>query len=135
MDFMRTAQGLVPIECNPRPTAGVSLMATDAFIDAVRGRGNGSVTVVRAGERRKISVALLRNMLVDWRSLPSSVAALVNGGDDIYAPFEDLLPAVYQFVGYFHLLHARRSERTEHPRAQAIKFYFQDICWDGSPIP
>jgi predicted ATP-grasp superfamily ATP-dependent carboligase len=141
LDFLRTARGLMPVECNPRPTAGVTLMPTDAFVTAVRGNGGGPPAVVPAGERRKISAALIRDMLLNWRAMPSNLAALVSGGDDIYAALDDLLPAIYQFVGYFHLLRrkktepAQSAEPAEHRRTTSIKSYFHDICWDGRPIP
>lgn len=136
IDFLRTPQGLVPIECNPRPTAGVTLMSTGMFIDAMYGNVDAPVRVVPAGERRKIAAALVRDMLRDWRAVPSDLEALVHGGDDIYAAFDDLGPALYQFVGYFHLRRQReRAPLPGHRRASAIDSYFQDICWDGRPIP
>jgi hypothetical protein len=137
IDFLRSAKGLVPVECNPRPTAGVTLMPTAMFIDAMYGQREGPVRVVAAGERRKLAAALLREMLLDWRSLPSDIAALVHGGNDIYAALDDLAPALYQFVGYFHLLRRRRSHTSEpgHRRASKMDSYFHDICWDGGAIP
>jgi hypothetical protein len=137
IDFLRTPQGLVPVECNPRPTAGVTLMPTEMFIDAMYGDADQPVRVVPAGERRKIAAAILRDMLRDWRAVPSDLDALVNGGDDIYAAFDDLGPALYQFVGYFHLRRRHRENASEptHRRSSAIDSYFQDICWDGRPIP
>lgn len=141
IDFLRTARGLVPVECNPRPTAGVTLMPTDMFVSAACSRGRGmhesrETMVVPAGERRKIATAVIRDMLLDWRALPSGLDALVNGGDDIYAAVDDLLPAIYQVVGYFHL-RRRRAQTAEpgHRRATTIDSYFHDISWDGRPIP
>jgi len=137
IDFLRTPQGLVPVECNPRPTSGVTLMPTEVFVDAMYGPVDHPVRVVPPGERRKIAAALLRDMLRDWRAVPSDLDALVHGGDDIYAAFDDLGPALYQFVGYFHLRRRRDKEAAEpgHRRASTIDSYFQDICWDGRPIP
>lgn len=141
IDFLRTARGLVPVECNPRPTAGVALMPTEMFVSAACSRRRGKheprePMVVPAGERRKIAAAVIRDMLLDWRALPSGLDALVNGGDDIYAAADDLLPAIYQVVGYFHL-RRRRAQTAEpgHRRASTIDSYFHDISWDGRPIP
>jgi hypothetical protein len=136
LDFLRTRQGLVPIECNPRPTAGVTLMSTEMFTDAMYGPLERDPLVVPAGERRKIASAVIRDMLLDWRALPSGLDALVNGGDDIYASFDDLGPALYQLVGYFHLRlrHAQAADPA-HKRAATIGAYLHDICWDGRPIP
>lgn len=136
VDFMRTEQGLVPIECNPRPTAGVTLMSTELFIEALRGGGNGHAApkVVPAGERRKIGAALVRDMLIHWRALPSDMAALVRGGHDIYASAEDLGPALYQVLGYFHLRRVHREEGGGHERSDVIDSYFHGICWNGAPI-
>ena len=135
-DFLRTAKGLVPVECNPRPTAGVTVMSTEMFIDAVHGRTDEPL-VVPAGQRRKIAAALIRDMLLDWRSLASGFDALVNGGADVYAAADDLGPAIYQVVGYFHM-RRRQAQATPvpmHKRAATIGSYLHDISWDGRPIP
>jgi hypothetical protein len=135
-DFLRTPQGLVPVECNPRPTAGVTLMSTEMFIDAMYGALGREPLVVPAGERRKIASAVIRDMLLDWRVLPTGLEALVHGGDDIYASLDDLGPALYQLVGYFHLrLRQAQAAEPAHKRAATIGSYLHDICWDGSPIP
>src|SRR5690606_9636432 len=72
LDFMRTEEGLIPIECNPRPTAGVTLMSTEQFTEAMRDDADErhGPLVVPAGIRRKISAALVRDMLLHWREAP-----------------------------------------------------------------
>lgn len=129
LDFRRTPRGLVAIECNPRPTAGVALMSTEMFIDAMYGAPGREPRVVPAGERRTLAPAVIRDMLPDWHMLPTGLEALGDGGDDIYASLDDLGPALYQLVGYF------QAAEPVHERAANLGSYLHDICWDGSPMP
>lgn len=130
-DFLRTEQGLVPIECNPRPTAGVTLMSTETFVEALRDDGRGPPRVVPPGVRRMIGAALVRDMLLHWSRLPSDASALVHGGKDIYAAPEDLGPGLYQILGYFHLRRVHRDADGRHQRSAAIDSYLHGICWNG----
>jgi hypothetical protein len=133
---MQTNDGLVVIECNPRPTAGVSVMPTKMFVDAVLEPLRGAPKIAPAGRRRKISIALIRDMILDWKEIPSDLDALFSSARDVYAEPGDLLPALYQLLSYAHVAAYRKSLGTgAHKRSDLMAAYFFDICWDGEPIP
>jgi hypothetical protein len=64
---MKTDAGMVLIECNPRPTAGVHVMPEEMFEEALLDKGGKSVRLAEAGTQRKYSVALVRDMLLHFR--------------------------------------------------------------------
>ena len=136
LDFMATNDGLVLIECNPRPTAGVSVMPTKMFVDAVVEPLRGRPEIAPAGRTRKISVALIRDMVLNWKEIPSDLDALLSSARDLYAEPGDLLPALYQLLSYAHVSAYRKHLGTgRHQRSDLMAAYFYDICWDGEPIP
>lgn len=134
LDFMRTATGLVPLECNPRATAGVALFPNDEFIKAVSDPAPRAPAVVPAGRRRKITTALLRDMLLHWRRIPSNLLAIATGGRDLYTSWDDPVPALYQLLSYAHVLRYRIAGRENKKRSALMAAYFYDICWNGGAI-
>lgn len=131
-DFMRTPHGLVPLECNPRPTAGVFMMRPRDLCDAVFGEIDGPTRVVPAGIRRQIAAALLRDMVRNWREIPADVLALLSGAEDVYAAPGDAMPALYSMLSYGHVRRFRRHvgrRRRRHTDLVAAQFY--DVLWDG----
>lgn len=133
-DFIKTGRGHALIECNPRPTAGVTVMSDEMFVRALFNRPRGRPRVAPAGERRKISLALVRDMLRQWREIPADLAALVRRGRDLYLQWGDLMPGLYQFLSYTHVGTYRRLWDDEHKRSDLVAAYFFDISWDGEPI-
>jgi hypothetical protein len=132
LDFMRTDQGLVLVECNPRPTAGVYLMSDRMFVDAVLRPDRGRTLVVPAGERAKIGVALVRDMLLHVRELPQDVAALFSRGRDVYADRHDFVPALYALLANGQVRAYRRDLHiSERRRTDLAAAYFYDVTWDG----
>jgi predicted ATP-grasp superfamily ATP-dependent carboligase len=131
-DFMRTERGLVAIECNPRPTAGVSVMPDEMFLHAVFGEVDGPVAVAPAGMRRHIWSALLRDMVMHWREIPSDFGEIMSGAEDLYSAHGDPWPGLWQFLS---LAHVRRYRKTLDPadrtRSDLMSAYFADVSWDG----
>jgi hypothetical protein len=133
LDFMRTDEGLFAIECNPRPSAGVALMPDRMYDDALLDHRPDRTRVAPAGVRRKLSLGLIRNMVVDWRELPEGVQALLSNGKDVYADAGDMLPLLYQLVAYGRVI-GYRLKTGRIRRSDIMKGYLHDICWDGEPI-
>lgn len=133
-DFLRTGEGMVLLECNPRPTAGVHVMPADVLDLALRDGKASKLRVVEPGVRRKYGVALVRDMLLHFRELPEDVRHLFSRAREVFADPEDLLPALYQLISYGHVL-KYRFETHEHGTSTLMAAYFHDICWNGEPIP
>jgi predicted ATP-grasp superfamily ATP-dependent carboligase len=135
-DFLSTDHGFYAIECNPRPTAGVTVMPTKMFVEAVLHGSRGKTEIAPAGRRRKISAALIRDMVLNWKEIPSDIAELFSSARDVYAEPGDLVPALYQFFSYSHVTAYRRySGDGRHARSALMAAYFFDICWNGEEIP
>ena len=125
-----TSEGLVVVECNPRPTAGLTILPDDMYDDAFMDRAPDRTLVAPAGTRRLLSLGVLRNMAVDWSEAPADLDALLSSGRDVYADPHDFLPVVWQVIAYGRVvgykLRARRRKRSD-----LMQGYFWDICWNG----
>jgi predicted ATP-grasp superfamily ATP-dependent carboligase len=133
-DFIRDDGGLCIVECNPRPTDGVALMPSRMFVDAIMRDDADAPLVLEAGHRQQIDVAIIRDMIHNWKEIPSDIEALVSM-PDIYFKWHDILPGLYQFLSYSHILSYRRFLNTgKHKRTDIMAAQFYDICWDGEPI-
>lgn len=130
LDFLNTDEGLTVIECNPRPTAGLTVMPDAMFDDAMMGRGPETTRVAPAGPRRQLSLGLIRNMFAHPSEIPATLEELLSGDPDVYAVPGDLLPLLYQVVAYSHVVGYRlREHRMD--RSDIMQGYFYDITWDG----
>jgi hypothetical protein len=130
-DFRRTDRGLLLIECNPRPTAGVLVMSSEMFVDALLDRRPDQVLVAPAGVQFKMSSALLRDMFLHWQEARADIAALVSKARDVYATPGDWLPALYQVLSYTHVLGYRlRGVGPSRPRTALVAGYLHDISWN-----
>jgi len=130
LDFLRTERGLVAVECNPRPTAGVTIVPPEMYDDALMDRRPDQTLIAPAGTRRKLSLGILRNMAVDWSEIPDDLEALLSRGKDVYADPKDLLPMLWQFIAYGRVIGYRlRAKRRR--RSDLMQGYFYDIVWDG----
>ena len=132
-DFRRTEKGLFLIECNPRPTSGLTIVPDEMFDRALRDDTGGRVLVAPPGHRRILSLALMRNMWVHPGDIPSTVAAFASGGSDVYVDPDDLVPLFYQFLAYKRIMDYRRRQG-ETSRHDLMQGYFEDLTWDGDPI-
>jgi predicted ATP-grasp superfamily ATP-dependent carboligase len=133
LDFMRTERGLVAIECNPRPTAGVSVMPDEMLLRALFGEvTDGPALVAPAGARRHIWSALLRDMWLHRSEIPSDVDEMMSGAEDLFSAHGDRWPGLWQFLS---LAHVRRYRRSRDPgkrtRSDLMSAYFADVSWDG----
>jgi hypothetical protein len=135
MDFRRGPRGLMLLECNPRPTAGVHLMPGRTLVDAVLG-GNGALTsMVPAGRRRSYASALLRDALLHPSEAKRDFAYLWSNAADVYGEPGDRLPFLYQFLSYGSVFaHHLRSHGSVRPGAKLIDAYFDGVRWNGQPI-
>lgn len=134
-DFMRTDQGMVFIECNPRPTAGAHVMSPEMYEQALLDRDASKLRVAEPGVRCKYSVALVRDMVLHFREIPKDWKHLFSSAKEIIADPEDILPAIYQILSYGHVLNYRLHLHTgAHPPNMLMAAYFHDICWNGEPI-
>lgn len=133
LDFRQTDRGLVVIECNPRPSAGLMVMPDAIFDAGLRDACARDTRVAPAGIRRKLSLALMRNALVHREDAGRNLAALVSPVPDIYADPRDLVPLLWQLAAYSRVLRYRIARRRTH-RTDLMQGYIHDICWDGAPI-
>lgn len=134
-DFLDTPAGLIAVECNPRPTAGVTVMPDEMFVAALTRRPDGPTAVAPAGMRRHIWSALLRDMFFHPREIPSDLAEILSKADDVYAPPGDRMPGVYQFLSLSHVWKYRHDRgKAEKTRSDLMSGYFHDVSWDGDEI-
>lgn len=133
LDFLETDGGMIVIECNPRPSAGLMVMPDAMFDEGLRDARPSETLVAPAGTRRKLSLALIRNALVRRGEARSNLAALVRRDPDIYADPHDLVPFLWQLVAYSRVLRYRLAQKRIH-RTDLMQGYFHDICWDGAEI-
>lgn len=129
-DFMRTERGLVLIECNPRPTAGIVAMDAQMYDAALRDRNPIAARLAPAGVARKYSMALVRDMVFNWREIPIDLKHLFSPAKDVYADPDDWMPAIYQLLSYSHVAKYQRSHKSKE-RSKLMAAYFHDISYDG----
>lgn len=133
-DFLKTSKGMVVIECNPRPTAGVHVMSTEDFDDALCDRA-GRLRVAPAGVQRKYSIALLRDMVLHFGEAREDLRYLLSEAKEVVADPHDIKPAFFQALSYGHVLayrlhHAGPSQK----KRTLMAAYFEDVLWNGGQI-
>lgn len=134
-DFRRTADGVVMIECNPRPTAGVFVMSPETFCDALLDAEPRHTRIAPAGVKHMYSAALIRDMLLRWREIPADLRHLLSSAKDVYAERGDMLPAVYQLLSYSQIAAYKWSKpRSQRKSSDLAAGYFEDILWNGDAI-
>lgn len=133
LDFRQTEDGLVLIECNPRPTSGLAVMPDEMFDTALADRSPDRVLTAPAGVRRKMSFALLRNMVVEPSGTLDDIDALLHGGPDIHADPRDMMPFVYQIIAYSHVI-GYRLKTLHAKRSDLMQGYLYDILWNGEAL-
>jgi predicted ATP-grasp superfamily ATP-dependent carboligase len=137
-DFRRTDdRRLVLIECNPRATPGVYMMGADTFVDAVLGPVPSEPAITPAGVCRKVSLALIRQMVRERGLVRDGLHYLFSRcAKDVFAERDDFMPAIWQVLTFPQLIANRRHAGREHDRRTAvIDAYSYDVAWDGQPIP
>lgn len=129
-DFLRTKDGLVLIECNPRPTAGLFAMSPEMYEEALFGPYPSQIVVAEAGVRKKYSVALIRDMILHWREAPEDLKHLLSSAKEHYAEKGDVLPGIYQLLSYSHVI-AYRMHVGRHRSNALLEAYFDDVLFNG----
>ena len=134
-DYMKDEKGLCMVECNPRPTDGCTLFPADVLVESILNENPGEPRVLEAGHEIQIDVAIIRDMVKDWRQIPSDIHDLLRVSD-LYFQKHDIMPALYQFLSYSHVRAYRKFLHTgEHKRTDIMAAQIFDISWDGDPIP
>jgi predicted ATP-grasp superfamily ATP-dependent carboligase len=134
-DFMKTDSDVFVIECNPRPCAGVFMMAADEYANAIVGGDATDPYVVPPGETAQIDSAIVREMFREPKEIPKDLHYLFSGTKDVYAQKGDRLPGIYQILSYSHVFafrHRMHARRHKHSDLMAAQFF--DIAWDGDEI-
>ncbi len=122
------------VECNPRPTDGVTLMGAEV-LEAALLRPGPEPVVVPAGRRSEIKLAMLRDMFREPSNLPQEIRELFEA-PDVYHGQHDLRPFLYQVLSYSHVFAFRHHEHGKgHKHTDLVAAQFYDVEWDGSPIP
>ena len=129
LDFVDAEQGLMMIECNPRPTDGVLLMSAEELE-----RGLLAPTIetlqIEAGRREELDFAVLGQIFREpLKEVPSSIhdLATVHGTD---SGWHDAWPQLYSFLAFAH--HERMSLKERRGLFEAMS---DGITWDGQQIP
>jgi predicted ATP-grasp superfamily ATP-dependent carboligase len=130
-DFLDTGEQLFAVECNPRPTAGVVVLEGNQLDLALRDKNPVAPVVAPAGVRRKYSMALIRDMILNWRDAHEDLRHLFSRADDVYADAQDPLPALFQVLSLSHVLTYRRRAGEAGERSDLLAAYFDDIRYDG----
>lgn len=135
LDLMKTKQGMVLIECNPRPTAGIHMMSAEMFEAALLDVEGRDLRIVEPGVRRKYTMALLRDMILHPDEAREDAKHLLGDAKEVVADPDDLLPSVYQVVSYSRVLAYRRSMATKsHKKTDLKAAYFADVCWNADSL-
>lgn len=132
LDFIQTDGQLMVGECNPRATAGVSLMPGDVFARTVTGGPAARLFVSPAGSRRQIASGLILDALQNWKHVPRNVAAHFRFGDDVYAARGDLLPGLYSLSSFSQVRRFQRQmpEEARYDLADVVASQFYDVVWN-----
>jgi len=133
IDFMRTNARLVAIECNPRPSFGLSMMPDEMFVEALQSRVPPRPRVAPAGVRRKMAFAVLHNVVTAPLTARKEVDALLHGGRDIFIDRHDLRPVLYQLAG-FALMIRDWIARRHTAQSSFGDAFTHDTVWDGDKI-
>ncbi|NUP06712.1 MAG: ATP-grasp domain-containing protein [Polyangiaceae bacterium] len=132
-DMIETPRGMVLIECNPRPTAGVHMMSPDMLEAALLDERGRELRVVPPGVRRKYAIALLRDMILHVDEAKEDAKYLFSDAKEVVTDRDDWKPAVYQVFSYGRVIAYRRKLAGKHERKMDLKkAYFEDVSWDGS---
>ena len=129
LDFIETEEGLVMIECNPRPTDGVLLMTAEELERGLLAP-QAETVLVPAGRTEQLDFAVFGQIFREpLREAPSSIHDLTSipGTDQ---GWHDALPKLYSFLAL------ARFERLSLTQRQQLFVAMSDgITWDGQEIP
>jgi hypothetical protein len=129
LDFIETDDGLVMIECNPRPTDGVLLM-TDEGLERGLLAPQDETLMVPPGREEQLDFAVLAQIFKEpLGEAPKTIQDLarIHGTD---RGFRDAMPKLYSFLAL-----ARFERLSLRDREQLFVAMADGITWDGQPIP
>jgi predicted ATP-grasp superfamily ATP-dependent carboligase len=129
LDFIETSEGLVMIECNPRPTDGLLLMTAEELERGLLAPEDETLQVP-AGREAQLDFAVCAQLFREpLREAPKTIGDLarIPGTDH---GWRDAMPSLYSFLalGRFERLSLRE-------RKQLFVAMSDGITWDGQPIP
>jgi hypothetical protein len=129
LDFIETSEGLVMIECNPRPTDGVLLMEPEELEQGLLSPQDETL-LVPAGREQQLDFAVFAQIFKEpLREAPKTIhdLARIPGTDH---GWRDAMPKLYSFLalGRFERLSLRDRE-------QLFVAMADGITWDGQAIP
>lgn len=135
IDYMQTADdALVVVECNPRPTAGSTVMPAEMFVEGLLGPVPATPKVVPAGERRVIRSALVKEMF-KGNEVRSDLSILFSSVPDVYFRRGDPWPGLFQFASLTKVWEYRRKVKHDpESRSDLLSGYLYDAAWNGEPI-
>jgi hypothetical protein len=129
LDFIEMDDGLVMIECNPRPTDGVLLMTAEELERGLR-TPTGETLLIPEGRREQLDFAVVGQIFREpIKEMPKSIhdLAKIPGTD---RGWHDALPNLYSFLAL-----ARFEKLSLRDREQLFVAMSDGITWDGQPIP
>jgi hypothetical protein len=129
LDFVDAEQGLMMIECNPRPTDGLLLMTSEELERGLLAPAIETLQV-EPGRMEELDFAVLGQMFQQpLKQAPTSIHDLVEvKGTD--TGWHDLMPQLYSFLAFAH--HERMSIEERRGLFEAMS---DGITWDGQDIP
>jgi glutathione synthase/RimK-type ligase-like ATP-grasp enzyme len=129
LDFIETDDGLVMIECNPRPTDGVLLMSAEELERGLLAPQDETL-LVPPGREEQLDFAVLAQIFKEpLRDAPKSIHDLrkIAGTDK---GWRDAMPKLYSFLAL-----ARFERLSLRQREQLFVAMSDGITWDGQSIP
>lgn len=129
LDFVDTDEGLVMIECNPRPTDGLLLLSAEELEGGLL-KPEAETLLVEPGREIQLDWAVFGQIFREpLREAPRSFHDLVtvHGSD---RGWHDALPSLYSFLAFAH--HERMSLKERKGLYEAMA---DGITWDGQAIP
>ena len=129
LDFIETDEGLVMIECNPRPTDGVLLMTAEELERGLLAPQEETL-MVPAGREEQLDFAVLAQIFKEpLKEAPKTFhdLARIPGTDH---GWRDALPKLYSFLAL-----ARFERLSLRQREQLFVAMSDGITWDGQAIP
>jgi hypothetical protein len=129
LDFIETDDGLVMIECNPRPTDGVLLMTAEE-LDRGLLAPDQEVLLVPSGREEQLDFAVCAQIFREpLKEAPKTIhdLARIHGTD---RGWRDSMPKLYSFLAL-----CRFERLSLQDREQLFVAMADGITWDGQSIP
>jgi len=129
LDFIETDDGLVMIECNPRPTDGVLLMTAEELERGLLAPQDETLEVPE-GRTAQLDFAVFAQIFKEpLKEAPQTIhdLAQIHGTD---RGWRDAMPKLYSFLAL-----ARFEKLSLRDREQLFVAMSDGITWDGQPIP